>query len=158
MDTYTATVNLENTGTEDGSLTVRNRVEAQDQTNTVYAISDVLVSEARIRKTGVYNPSTREVVWTVYIYNPHGYNLAGKTLSDTMTWTYGEKTLTQNIESATLTPYIGETLGEPETIELPYEFPADSTQSYILTYTTSLPEGADEGANLSVTNTAWLGN
>ena len=57
-----------------------------------------------------------------------------------MTWTYGEKTLTQNIESATLTPYIGETLGEPETIELPYEFPADSTQSYILTYTTSLPE------------------
>ena len=98
------------------------------------------------------------MVWTVYIYNPHGYDLAGKTLSDTMTWTYGEKTLTQNIESATLTPYIGETLGEPETIELPYEFPADSTQSYILTYTTSLPEGADEGANLSVTNTAWLGN
>lgn len=156
--TYTATVNLENTGTEDGSLTVRNRVEAQDQTNTVYAISDVLVSEARIRKTGVYNPSTREVVWMVYLYNPRGYDLEGKTLSDTMTWTYGEKTLTQNIESATLTPYTGETPGEPETIELPYEFPAESTQSYILTYTTSLPEDAAVGANLSVTNTAWLGN
>lgn len=156
--TYTATVNLENTGTEDGSLTVRNRVEAQDQTNTVHAISDVLVSEARIWKTGVYNPSTREVVWTVYIYNPHRYDLEGKTLRDTMTWTYGEKTLTQNIESATLTPYIGETPGEPKTINLPYEFPENSTQNYILTYTTSLPEGADEGANLSVTNTAWLGN
>lgn len=156
--TYTATVNLENTGTEDGSLTVRNRVEAQDQTNTVYAISDVLVSEARIEKMGVYNPSTREVVWTVYIYNPHRYDLAGKTLSDTMTWTYGGKTLTQNIESATLTPYTGETPGESETIKLPYTFPEDSTQSYILTYTTSLPEDAAVGANLSVTNTAWLGN
>lgn len=156
--TYTATVNLENTGTEDGSMTVRNRVEAQDQTNTVYAISDVLVSEARIRKTGVYNPSTREVVWTVYLYNPRGYDLAEKTLSDTMTWTYGEKTLTQNIESAMLTPYTGETPGEPETIELPYTFPAESTLSYILTYTTSLPEDAAVGADLSVTNTAWLGN
>lgn len=156
--TYTATVNLENTGTEDGSLTVRNRVEAQDQTNTVYAISDVLVSEARIEKMGVYNPSTREVVWTVYLYNPRGYDLAGKTLRDTMTWTYGEKTLTQNIESATLTPYTGETPGESETIKLPYTFPEDSTQSYILTYTTSLPEDAAVGADLSVTNTAWLGN
>lgn len=156
--TYTATVNLENTGTEDGSLTVRNRVEAQDQTNTVYAISDVLVSEARIQKIGVYNPSTREVVWTVYLYNPRGYNLAGKTLTDTMTWTYGGKTLTQNIESATLTPYTGETPGESETIKLPYTFPVDSKKSYILTYTTSLPEDAAVGANLSVTNTAWLGN
>lgn len=156
--TYTATVNLENTGTEDGSLTVRNRVEAQDQTNTVYAISDVLVSEARIRKTGVYNPSTREVVWTVYLYNPRGYDLAGKTLTDTMTWTYGGETLEQVITSATLTPYIGETPGEPEPIELPYTFPADSTQSYILTYTTSLPEDAAVGADLSVTNTAWLDN
>lgn len=156
--TYTATVNLENTGTEDGSLTVRNRVEAQDQTNTVYAISDVLVSEARIEKMGVYNPSTREVVWTVYLYNPRGYDLAGKTLSDTMTWTYGEKTLEQVITSATLTPYTGETPGEPETIELPYTFPVDSKKSYILTYTTSLPEDAAVGADLSVTNTAWLGN
>lgn len=156
--TYTATVNLENTGTEDGSLTVRNRVEAQDQTNTVYAISDVLVSEARIRKTGVYNPSTREVVWTVYLYNPRGYDLAGKTLTDTMTWTYGGETLEQVITSATLTPYIGETPGEPETIKLPYTFPMDSTKSYILTYTTSLPEDAAVGANLSVTNTAWLDN
>ncbi len=156
--TYTATVNLENTGTEDGSLTVRNRVEAQDQTNTVYAISDVLVSEARIRKTGVYNPSTREVVWTVYLYNPRGYDLEGKTLSDTMTWTYGGETLEQVITSATLTPYIGGTPGESETIKLPYTFPADSKQSYILTYTTSLPEDAAVGANLSVTNTAWLGN
>ena len=133
-------------------------MEAQDQTNTVYAISDVLVSEARIEKMGVYNPSTREVVWTVYLYNPRGYDLAGKTLRDTMTWTYGEKTLEQVITSATLTPYIGETPGDSVAIELPYEFPANSTQSYILTYTTSLPEGADEGANLSVTNTAWLGN
>ena len=156
--TYTATVNLENTGTEDGSLTVRNRVEAQDQTNTVYAISDVLVSKARIRKTGVYNPSTREVVWTVYLYNPRGYDLAGKTLTDTMTWTYGGETLEQVITSATLTPYIGETPGEPETIKLPYTFPMDSTKSYILTYTTSLPEDAAVGANLSVTNTAWLDN
>lgn len=156
--TYTATVNLENTGTEDGSLTVRNRVEAQDQTNTVYAISDVLVSEARIEKMGVYNPSTREVVWTVYLYNPRGYDLAGKTLRDTMTWTYGEKTLEQVITSATLTPYIGETPGESETIKLPYTFPADSKQSYILTYTTSLPEDAAVGADLSVTNTAWLDN
>ena len=156
--TYTATVNLENTGTEDGSLTVRNRVEAQDQTNTVYAISDVLVSEARIEKMGVYNPSTREVVWTVYLYNPRGYDLEGKTLRDTMTWTYGEKTLEQVITSATLTPYTGETPGESETIKLPYTFPEDSTQSYILTYTTSLPEDAAVGADLSVTNTAWLDN
>lgn len=156
--TYTATVNLENTGTEDGSLTVRNRVEAQDQTNTVYAISDVLVSEARIEKMGVYNPSTREVVWTVYLYNPRGYDLAEKTLSDTMTWTYGGETLEQVITSATLTPYIGGTPGESETIKLPYTFPEDSTQSYILTYTTSLPEDAAVGADLSVTNTAWLGN
>lgn len=156
--TYTATVNLENTGTEDGSLTVRNRVEAQDQTNTVYAISDVLVSEARIRKTGVYNPSTREVVWTVYLYNPRGYDLEGKTLSDTMTWTYGGETLEQVITSATLTPYIGETPGESVAIKLPYTFPVDSKKSYILTYTTSLPEDAAVGADLSVTNTAWLGN
>ena len=75
-----------------------------------------------------------------------------------MTWTYGEKTIEQVITSATLTPYTGETPGEPETIELPYEFPAESTQSYILTYTTSLPEDAAVGADLSVTNTAWLGN
>ena len=156
--TYTATVNLENTGTEDGSLTVSNRVEAKDQTNTVYAISDVLVSEARIRKTGVYNPSTREVVWTAYIYNPHGYDLARKTLRDAMTWTYGGTTETQEITSATLTPYTGEKPGNSVTIKLPYEFPENSTQSYILTYTTSLPKGADAGADLSVTNTAWLGN
>ena len=116
------------------------------------------ISGPRIEKIGVYNPSTREVVWTVYLYNPRGYDLAGKTLRDTMTWTYGGKTLTQNIESATLTPYIGETPGESVTIKLPYTFPADSTQSYILTYTTSLPEDAAVGANLSVTNTAWLGN
>ena len=92
------------------------------------------------------------------LYNPRGYDLAGKTLTDTMTWTYGGETLEQVITSATLTPYIGETPGEPETIKLPYTFPMDSTKSYILTYTTSLPEDAAVGANLSVTNTAWLDN
>lgn len=156
--TYTATVDPDDTTTEDGSLEARNQASAEDGSNKVSTIHEVEISGPRIQKTGVYNPSTREVVWTVYLYNPRGYNLAGKTLSDTMTWTYGEKTLTQNIESATLTPYTGETPGEPETIELPYEFPANSTKSYILTYTTSLPEDAAVGADLSVTNTAWLGN
>lgn len=155
---YTATVNPDDTTTEDGSLEARNQASAADESNQVSTIHEVEISGPRIQKIGVYNPSTREVVWTVYLYNPRGYDLEGKTLSDTMTWTYGGKTLTQNIESATLTPYIGETPGEPETIELPYTFPADSKQSYILTYTTSLPEDAAVGANLSVTNTAWLGN
>lgn len=156
--TYTATVDPDGTTTEDGSLEARNQASAADESNQVSTIHEVEISGPRIEKIGVYNPSTREVVWTVYLYNPRGYNLAGKTLRDTMTWTYGGKTLTQNIESATLTPYTGETPGESKTIELPYEFPADSTQSYILTYTTSLPEDAAVGADLSVTNTAWLGN
>lgn len=156
--TYTATVDPDDTTTEDGSLEARNQASAADESNQVSTIHEVEISGPRIEKIGVYNPSTREVVWTVYIYNPRGYNLAGKTLSDTMTWTYGGKTLTQNIESATLTPYTGETPGESVAIELPYEFPANSTQSYILTYTTSLLEDAAVGANLSVTNTAWLGN
>lgn len=156
--TYTATVNPDDTTTEDGSLEARNRASAADESNEVSTIHEVEISGPRIEKIGVYNPSTREVVWTVYLYNPRGYNLAGKTLRDTMTWTYGGKTLTQNIESATLTPYTGETPGEPETIKLPYTFPMDSTKSYILTYTTSLPEDAAVGADLSVTNTAWLGN
>ena len=156
--TYTATVDPDGTTTEDGSLEARNQASAADESNQVSTIHEVEISGPRIEKIGVYNPSTREVVWTVYLYNPRGYNLAGKTLRDTMTWTYGGKTLTQNIESATLTPYTGETPGESKTIELPYEFPADSTQSYILTYTTSLPEDAAVGADLSVTNTAWLDN
>lgn len=156
--TYTATVNPDDTTTEDGSLEARNQASAADESNQVSTIHEMEISGPRIQKIGVYNPSTREVVWTVYLYNPRGYNLAGKTLSDTMTWTYGGKTLTQNIESATLTPYTGETPGEPETIKLPYTFPMDSTKSYILTYTTSLPEDAAVGADLSVTNTAWLGN
>ena len=156
--TYTATVNPDDTTTEDGSLEARNRASAADESNEVSTIHEVEISGPRIQKIGVYNPSTREVVWTVYLYNPRGYNLAGKTLRDTMTWTYGGKTLTQNIESATLTPYTGETPGEPETIKLPYTFPVDSKKSYILTYTTSLPEDAAVGANLSVTNTAWLDN
>lgn len=155
---YTATVDPDDTTTEDGSLEARNQASAADESNEVSTIHEVEISGPRIQKIGVYNPSTREVVWTVYLYNPRRYDLAGKTLSDTMTWTYGGKTLTQNIESATLTPYIGETPGEPETIKLPYTFPVDSTQSYILTYTTSLPEDAAVGADLSVTNTAWLGN
>ena len=75
-----------------------------------------------------------------------------------MTWTYGGETLEQVITSATLTPYIGETPGESVAIKLPYTFPVDSKKSYILTYTTSLPEDAAVGADLSVTNTAWLGN
>lgn len=155
---YTATVNPDDTTTEDGSLEARNQASAADESNQVSTIHEVEISGPRIEKIGVYNPSTREVVWTVYLYNPRGYNLAGKTLRDTMTWTYGEKTLEQVITSATLTPYIGETPGEPKTIKLPYTFPADSKQSYILTYTTSLPEDAAVGADLSVTNTAWLGN
>lgn len=156
--TYTATVNPDDTTTEDGSLEARNQASAADESNQVSTIHEMEISGPRIQKIGVYNPSTREVVWTVYLYNPRGYNLAGKTLSDTMTWTYGGETLEQVITSATLTPYIGETPGEPKTIELPYEFPADSTQSYILTYTTSLPEDAAVGADLAVTNTAWLDN
>lgn len=155
---YTATVDPDDTTTEDGSLEARNQASAADESNQVSTIHEMEISGPRIEKIGVYNPSTREVVWTVYLYNPRGYDLAGKTLTDTMTWTYGGKTLTQNIESATLTPYTGETPGESETIELPYEFPANSTQSYILTYTTSLPEDAAVGADLSVTNTAWLDN
>ena len=155
---YTATVNPDDTTTDDGSLEARNQASAADESNQVSTIHEVEISGPRIQKIGVYNPSTREVVWTVYLYNPRGYNLAGKTLRDTMTWTYGEKTIEQVITSATLTPYIGETPGEPEPIELPYTFPADSTQSYILTYTTSLPEDAAVGVNLSVTNTAWLDN
>ena len=155
---YTATVNPDDTTTEDGSLEARNQASAEDSSNEVSTIHEMEISGPRIQKIGVYNPSTREVVWTVYIYNPRGYNLAGKTLSDTMTWTYGEKTLEQVITSATLTPYIGETPGESKTIKLPYTFPADSKQSYILTYTTSLPEDAAVGADLSVTNTAWLDN
>lgn len=156
--TYTATVNPDDTTTEDGSLEARNRASAADESNEVSTIHEVEISGPRIEKIGVYNPSTREVVWTVYLYNPRGYDLAGKTLRDTMTWIYGGETLTQNIESATLTPYTGETPGESETKKLPYEFPANSTKSYILTYTTSLPEDAAVGADLSVTNTAWLGN
>ena len=156
--TYTATVNPDDTTTEDGSLEARNRASAADESNEVSTIHEVEISGPRIEKIGVYNPSTREVVWTVYLYNPRGYDLAGKTLRDTMTWTYGGETLTQNIESATLTPYTGETPGESETKKLPYEFPANSTKSYILTYTTSLPEDAAVGADLSVTNTAWLDN
>lgn len=155
---YTATVNPDDTTTDDGSLEARNQASAADESNQVSTIHEVEISGPRIQKIGVYNPSTREVVWTVYLYNPRGYNLAGKTLRDTMTWTYGEKTIEQVITSATLTPYTGETPGEPETIKLPYTFPVDSTQSYILTYTTSLPEDAAVGADLSVTNTAWLGN
>lgn len=155
---YTATVNPDDTTTDDGSLEARNQASAADESNEVSTIHEVEISGPRIQKIGVYNPSTREVVWTVYLYNPRGYDLAGKTLTDTMTWTYGEKTLEQVITSATLTPYTGETPGESETIKLPYTFPEDSTQSYILTYTTSLPEDAAVGANLSVTNTAWLGN
>lgn len=155
---YTATVDPDDTTTEDGSLEARNQASAADESNQVSTIHEVEISGPRIQKIGVYNPSTREVVWTVYLYNPRGYDLAGKTLRDTMTWTYGEKTLTQNIESATLTPYTGGTPGESEPIELPYTFPANSTQSYILTYTTSLPEDAAVGADLSVTNTAWLDN
>lgn len=156
--TYTATVNPDDTTTEDGSLEARNQASAADESNEVSTIHEVEISGPRIRKTGVYNPSTREVVWTVYLYNPRGYDLEGKTLSDTMTWTYGGETLEQVITSATLTPYTGETPGESETKKLPYEFPANSTKSYILTYTTSLPEDAAVGADLSVTNTAWLGN
>ena len=156
--TYTATVDPDDTTTEDGSLEARNQASAADESNQVSTIHEMEISGPRIEKTGVYNPSTREVVWTVYLYNPRGYDLEGKTLRDTMTWTYGEKTLTQNIESAKLTPYTGETPGKSVTIELPYEFPADSTQSYILTYTTSLPEDAAVGADLAVTNTAWLDN
>lgn len=155
---YTATVDPDDTTTEDGSLEARNQASAADESNQVSTIHEVEISGPRIEKIGVYNPSTREVVWTVYLYNPRGYDLAGKTLRDTMTWTYGGETLTQNIESATLTPYTGETPGESETKKLPYEFPANSTKSYILTYTTSLPEDAAVGADLSVTNTAWLGN
>lgn len=155
---YTATVNPDDTTTEDGSLEARNQASAADESNQVSTIHEMEISGPRIEKMGVYNPSTREVVWTVYLYNPRGYNLAGKTLRDTMTWTYGEKTLEQVITSATLTPYIGETPGESVAIKLPYTFPVDSKKSYILTYTTSLPEDAAVGADLSVTNTAWLGN
>ena len=156
--TYTATVNPDDTTTEDGSLEARNQASAADESNQVSTIHEMEISGPRIQKIGVYNPSTREVVWTVYLYNPRGYNLAGKTLRDTMTWTYGGETLEQVITSATLTPYIGETPGESVAIKLPYTFPVDSKKSYILTYTTSLPEDAAVGADLSVTNTAWLGN
>ena len=62
------------------------------------------------------------------------------------------------ITSATLTPYAGETPGEPQTIQLPYTFPENSTYSYMVTYTTDLPDGIAAGETMSVTNTAILDN
>ena len=156
--TYTATVDLDNTGTDDGSLTVRNQAAAEDGTNHVQTILETEISGARIQKTGTYNPTTREIEWTVYIYNPYGFDLAGKELRDTMVWTYNGGEQTVQITSATLTPYAGETPGEPQTIQLPYTFPENSTYSYMLTYTTDLPDGIAAGEAMSVTNTAILGS
>ena len=156
--TYTATVDLDNTGTADGSLTVINQAAAEDGTNQVRTILETEVSGARIQKTGTYNPTTREIEWTVYIYNPYGFDLAGKVLSDTMVWTYDGDGQTVQITSATLTPYAGETPDDPQTIQLPYTFPEDSTHSYMLTYTTDLPDGIAAGEAMSVTNTAILDN
>ncbi len=156
--TYTATVDLDNTGTDDGSLTVRNQAAAEAGTNYVHTILETEISGARIQKTGTYNPTTREIEWTVYIYNPYGFDLAGKVLRDTMVWTYDGGGQTVQITSATLTPYAGETPGEPQTIQLPYTFPENSTYSYMLTYTTDLPDGIAAGEAMSVTNTAILDN
>ena len=97
----TATVNPDDTTTEDGSLEARNRASAADESNEVSTIHEVEISGPRIEKIGVYNPSTREVVWTVYLYNPRGYDLAGKTLRRHHDLEpTAEKTLTQNIESS----------------------------------------------------------
>ena len=71
---YTATVDPDDTTTEDGSLEARNRASAEDGSNEVSTIHEVEISGPRIEKIGVYNPSTREVVWTVYLYNPRGYD------------------------------------------------------------------------------------
>ena len=155
--TYTATVDLDNTGTADGSLTVINQAAAED-TKRVHTILETEVSGARIQKTGTYNPTTREIEWTVYIYNPYGFDLAGKELSDTMVWTYNGGGQTVNIDSATLTQYIGETPVGQNPITLPYTFPENSTYSYMVTYTTALPDGITAGEAMSVTNTAILDN
>lgn len=140
--TYTAAIDLDQSpGDQYGYLEVSNTVTAQDNTNSASASARVTVFNTLLTKTGSYNEETQEITWTITI-NTGGRDIGGYELSDVLTL---PDDTTVQITSATL---------NGEEITLPYTFPAGSTGTYTITYTTKVeyPEAGD-----TLTNTARLG-
>ena len=140
--TYTAAIDLDQSpGDQYGYLEVSNTVTAQDNTNSASASARVTVFNTLLTKTGSYNEETQEITWTITI-NTGGRDIGGYELSDVLTL---PDDTTVQITSATL---------NGAEITLPYTFPAGSTGTYTITYTTKVeyPEAGD-----TLTNTARLG-
>lgn len=110
---------------------------------------NVTVSNRMLTKEGKYNTSTGMIEWTVKI-NPDHRDISGWRLTDTITTEDGV-TVTMP-ETVTLT---GEN-GETQEVELPYTFPANSTDSYTITYQTKV-EGLKPGETATVSNNATIG-
>ena len=139
--TYTAAIDLDQSpGDQYGYLEVSNTVTAQDNTNSASASARVTVFNTLLTKTGSYNEETQEITWTITI-NTGGRDIGGYELSDVLTL---PDDTTVQITSATL---------NGAEITLPYTFPAGSTGTYTITYTTKVeyPEAGD-----TLTNTARL--
>ena len=156
--TYTATPHLTASGDDTGYAEFNNLATAADNTDTVTASAKIKVSNAKISKTGTYNPLTGTIVWTILI-NQDRQDISGMELSDKMGYfdAEGKPVELPLPETVTLTPY--DASGNPkapQSISLPYPFPEGSTDAYMVTYETA-PPALPEGTPVTVFNQAFLG-
>ncbi len=156
--TYTATPTLSESGDASGYTEFNNLATAADTTNSVTASAKIKVSNAKISKTGTYNPLTGTIVWTILI-NQDRQDISRMVLNDEMVYLDAEGTSVDLPlpDQVTLTPY--DASGNPkapQSISLPYSFPEGSTDAYMVTYETALPT-LPEGTPVTVINQAFLG-
>ena len=151
---YTATPDLEQSGDSNGYLEFSNTATAQAGDQSVQSTARVTVSQAILHKEIVtYDEYTRSVTWKIIIRNPDGRDLAGEQLQDTMSfWPNGASEaswvspptnvdlhiVAYNYTDVNFNTPLGETDLPAQTF--PITFPQGSTYSYIITYTTVLPE------------------
>lgn len=162
--TYAAVPDL-SSADANGYLQFTNKAVAKDNTNTVEAQANTVVSRTMIVKEGSYNPVTRKIKWTIYL-NEDMRNIRGYTLRDTVICqdASGKTYEVSMPDTVTVTPYVGEQpAGESQQLSLPYTFPEDlaapyDTCRYLVTYETELPADAPAGTALKFTNHAYFGD
>ena len=155
---YTATPDLSR-HQPDGSLRFANKATAADQYHTVEATEEVVVRGPMVEKSGSFDSITGKTTWKITL-NPDGLDISGMMLSDVMQYTVEgiAGTFPMALPSEVLvSEFDGGTWIKSYSVSLPYEFPPNSTHSYVISYETEIPPDIDENATVLLANKAILG-
>ena len=129
-----------NDATGNGSIDFKNKARTNNK-----ADDWTTKFEARISKTGSYDPDTNQIKWTVTVKNPYGQNLKGSTVEDTITkggaLIEGSITLTETVDKDGNTVNNATTF-DPDTNKkgFTYTFGDAYGKEYQFTYVTSAPK------------------